>query len=174
MFSLVFSIGILKKKHSNTVLLCRATAASRDLCTVGGMVANNAGGEKSLQHGKTEKFVTKLKVVLSDGEEYEVKPLSLGELKTKMAKNDFEGKLYRQIYDLINKNYQEIKEAKPNVSKDSTAYHVWNVYDKDRGTFDLGQLIIGSQGTLGVITDIEFKLVAAPKDWELRYVSSKN
>src|SRR5690606_37229342 len=65
--------------------------ASRDLCTIGGMVANNSGGEKSLQYGKTEKFVTELKVVLSDGKEYTVKPLTKKELDKKMAQKDFEG-----------------------------------------------------------------------------------
>ena len=35
--------------------------ASRDLCSVGGMVNNNSGGEKSLEFGKTEKFVPHLK-----------------------------------------------------------------------------------------------------------------
>src|SRR5690606_15549391 len=58
--------------------------ASRDLCAIGGMVNNNAGGEKSLQYGKTDQFVTELKVVLSDGNEYTVKPLTKKELDVKM------------------------------------------------------------------------------------------
>ena len=49
--------------------------ASRDLCTIGGMVANNSGGEKSLQYGKVINFVNELKVVFADGREYVVKPL---------------------------------------------------------------------------------------------------
>lgn len=137
--------------------------ASRELCTVGGMVANNSGGEKSLQYGKTEKFVTELKVVFSDGNEYVVKPLSRKELQTKMDQDDFEGKLYREVFELVDKNYEAVKAAKPHVSKDSTGYHLWNVWDRDNDVFDLGQLIIGSQGTLGIVTDINFKLVPAPQ-----------
>lgn len=137
--------------------------ASRELCTIGGMVANNAGGEKSLEFGKTEKFVNSLKVVFADGQEYTVQPLNKTELAAKIAQKDFEGKLYKRIYDLIEANYDEIKAAKPHVSKDSTAYHIWNVWDRETGIFDLGQLIVGSQGTLGVVTDIHFRLVPAPK-----------
>lgn len=137
--------------------------ASRDLCTIGGMVSNNAGGEKSLQYGKTEKFVTELKVVFTDGNEYTVRPLDKKELKKKMAQDDFEGNLYKQIYELIEANYDEIKAAQPNVSKDSTAYHLWNVWDRETEIFDLNQIIIGSQGTLGFVTDIKFRLVPAPK-----------
>ncbi len=137
--------------------------ASRELCTIGGMVANNSGGEKSLQYGKVEKFVRELKVIFSDGTEYTVRPLDRQGLKAKMEQTDFEGKLYREVFRLIDANYDEIKAAKPNVSKDSTAYHLWNVWDRATGIFDLGQLIIGSQGTLGIVTDITFDLVPAPR-----------
>lgn len=137
--------------------------ASRDLCTVGGMVANNSGGEKSLQYGKTEKFVTSLKVVFADGKEYDVRPLSKEELRKKMALKTFEGQVYREVFNLVDDNYDAIKAAKPKVSKDSTGYHLWNVWDRTSGVFDLNQVIIGSQGTLGVVTDINFRLVTAPK-----------
>lgn len=138
--------------------------ASRDLCTVGGMVANNSGGEKSLQYGKTEKFVTGLDVVLVDGNEHRIKALTRAELEDKINGHDFESKLYKKIYNLIEDNYELIKSSKPNVSKDSTAYHIWNVWDRETGIFDLSQLLIGSQGTLGVLTNIDFKLVPAPKN----------
>lgn len=137
--------------------------ASRELCTVGGMVANNSGGEKSLQYGKTEKFVTQLSVVLADGKEYVVKPLNKKQLEAKLEQKDFEGELYREVFLLVDENYDVIKAAKPNVSKDSTAYHLWNVWDRETGIFDLTQVIIGSQGTLGMVTDIHFRLVPAPK-----------
>lgn len=137
--------------------------ASRELCTVGGMVANNSGGEKSLEFGKTEKFVKKLKVVFADGKEYTVQPLTKNQLDKKMALKTYEGQLYRELFDLVDSNYDEIKAARPHVTKDSTGYHLWNVWDRDTGIFDLTQLIVGSQGTLGLITEITFKLVKNPK-----------
>lgn len=137
--------------------------ASRDLCTVGGMVANNAGGERSLQHGKTEDFIESLKVVFADGNEYTVKKLTKKQLDKKMAQGDFEGNLYKEVFELCEENYDSIRNAKPHVSKDSTGYHLWNVWDRAEQTFDLTQLIVGSQGTLGIVTDINFRLVKAPK-----------
>lgn len=136
--------------------------ASRDLCTVGGMVANNAGGEKSLQFGKTERYIDSLKVVFGDGKEYTVKPLTKAELDKKIAQKDYEGDIYKKVFDLVDKNYDKIKAAKPHISKDSTGYHIWDVWDKEKGIFDLTQVIIGSQGTLGIVTDVTFKLVPAP------------
>lgn len=133
--------------------------ASRDLASVGGMVNNNSGGEKSLEFGKTEKYVPELKFVFADGIERVVKPLSKKELDKKMAQKDFEGKVYREMFQLIEKNYDKIKAAKPNVSKDSTGYHLWNVWDRETGVFDLTQVIIGAQGTLGFVTESTFQLV---------------
>lgn len=136
--------------------------ASRDLASVGGMVSNNSGGEKSLQYGKTDNFVTEISVVLSDGNEYVVKPLSREQLEAKMSQGDFEGNLYKQTFELVDQHYDEIKAAAPNVSKDSTGYHLWNIWNKETGVFDLTKLFIGAQGTLGIITDVKVNLVPKP------------
>jgi FAD/FMN-containing dehydrogenase len=104
--------------------------ASRDLCTVGGMVANNSGGEMSLRYGKTIKFVTKLSAVLADGQEYTFKPLNKPDLDKKMAQKDYEGNLYRKVFDLVDTHYEAIKAARPHVSKNSTGYNIWDLWDR--------------------------------------------
>ena len=137
--------------------------ASKDLCAVGGMVGNNSGGEKTIKYGKVERYVKRQRVVLSDGKTYEIKPLTKTELLAKIAKEDFEGRIYKQIFDLVEQNYDLLQEAKPRVSKNSAGYYLWNVWDKERGIFDLNKLIVGAQGTLGITTEIEFDLVKVPK-----------
>lgn len=133
--------------------------ASRDLASVGGMMSNNSGGEKSLEYGKTENFVTELKMVLADGNEYVVKPLTKPELVRKMSQGDFEGDLYKRTFELLEAHYDEIQAAKPNVSKDSTGYHLWDVWNRETGVFDLTKLFVGAQGTLGLITEGSVNLV---------------
>lgn len=133
--------------------------ASRDLCTIGGMVNNNSGGEKSLEYGKTEDFVTELRVVFADGIERTVKPLNKQQLTAKMSQQDFEGTVYKQLFDLVEKHYDQIKAAKPHVSKNSTGYNLWDIWDRESGIFDLTKLIVGAQGTLGFVTDIHLRLV---------------
>lgn len=142
-------------------LLLPSYPASRELCTVGGMVANNAGGEKSLFYGKTDKYVEELDVVLSDGNEYIFKSLTDEELERKKIQNDFEGDVYRKMHKLLITNYELLHKAKPNVSKNSAGYALWDVWDKER--FDLTKLYVGSQGTLGLITKVKFKLVKPSK-----------
>jgi len=155
-----FDIETLKKG-----LILPSFPASREICTVGGMVANNAGGELNLLYGKTERYVQELKMVCADGKEYTFKPLTLKELKKKIAQKDFEGDLYKKLFNLIDSNFDLILNARPQVSKNSAGYYLWNVYDKDTETFDVTKLIVGSQGTLGIITEIKFGLVK-PKEHE--------
>lgn len=155
----VFYTGILKKETLKHKALLPTFPASRELASVGGMVANNSGGEKSLEYGKTENFIRELEVVLADGKSHTIKPLKKAELDKKMKQKDFEGQLYRQMFILLDGNYEKIKAAKPKVSKDSTGYHLWNAWDRETGVFDLTQVITGSQGTLGLVTDINFRLI---------------
>lgn len=137
--------------------------ASRELASVGGMTNNNSGGEKSLEFGKTDRYVKALKFVFADGIEREVKPLNRRQLIVKMAQKDFEGKVYRELFELIEANYDKIQAARPQVSKDSTGYHLWNVWNRETGIFDLTKAIVGAQGTLGFVTEVTFDLVPRPQ-----------
>ena len=84
--------------------------ASKGSCTLGGNLAENAGGPKALKYGVTKDYVLNLEVVLPNG---------------------------------------EIIWTGANVLKNSTGYN-------------LTQLFVGSEGTLGIITKIVFKLIPLP------------
>ena len=137
-----------------TDYLIGCVPASRALCTIGGMIGNNSGGERSLRYGNADESVRELKVIFADGNEYIVKPLTKRELSIKMKQGDFEGNLYKRIYELIETHYDHIKNARPRVNKNSMGYNLWSVWDRETGIFDLTRLITGSQGTLGIVTDI--------------------
>lgn len=174
-------------------LILPCYTASKTLNAMGGMYGNNSAGERTLKYGKTEDYIVEAKVVFADGNEYIVKPLSQIELQKKIMQLDFEGQVYKNIYELIKNNEDEINLAKPKVSKNSAGYYIWNVVDPERakrvegyiksspiknssaflhptgGTFrganslqpsffDLNRLLVGSQGTLGITTEITFRL----------------
>lgn len=140
-------------------LIFPAYPASKQLCTVGGLVANNAGGELTLRYGKTDRYVHELEVVLSDGSIASVHRLSKRQLDAKKEERSFEGELYRKIDALIRDNADEIARARPSVTKNSAGFALWNVYDAGTETFDLTELITGSQGTLSIITKARLGLV---------------
>jgi FAD/FMN-containing dehydrogenase len=160
----------LEKELKKRDLLYPAFPASKDLCALGGMVNNNSGGEKTLAYGKTEDYVRALNVVLADGEAHTIWPLSGTDFASKLNEQSFEGDVYRRMYALIQDNYEEIMKAKPNVSKNSAGYYLWNIWDKERDTFDLTQLFVGSQGTLGLLTEAKLGLVRAKKHSRLAVV----
>src|SRR3989344_824434 len=141
----------------NLILPC--FPASKSLCALGGMISNNCGGERTLRYGKMENFVLELKVIFSDGNEYDVKPLNKNELEVKMAQGDFEGGLYKNLFNLLRDNKEIIENARPNVSKNSAGYYLWNVQNSVSNMFDLNKLIVGSQGTLGIVTQAKVRLV---------------
>lgn len=138
-------------------LILPCYTASRDINTVGGMVGNNSAGEKTLSYGQTERYVKRLKVILADGNEYEIYPLSKEQLSKKISQKNLEGQIYKSISGLINQNKSALDKAKPTVSKNSSGYYLWNVEHDEK--FDLNKLIVGSQGTLCIVTEIEFQLV---------------
>lgn len=155
-----------EKQAEKEGLLLPCYTASKSINALGGMVGNNSGGELTLRYGKMEDYVTELKILLQDGHEYTIKPLSRRELYSKIAQIDFEGELYKTIYNLIKDNESLIRAAKPRVSKNSSGYNLWNALSKDgsgEDVFDLSQIIIGAQGTLGVVTQMKVALVEPRK-----------
>lgn len=142
-----------------------AYPVSKAWCAVGGMVGNNSGGEKTLKYGQVNKYVEELDVVLADGNLYKIKPLTEAELKNKMNQTNFEGEVYKKTFNLIQNNYRAITEAKPSTSKNSSGYYLWDVWDGK--TFDLTKLFVGSQGTLGIVTKIKWKLVPLERGRQL-------
>ncbi|MBI2196379.1 FAD-binding oxidoreductase [Candidatus Daviesbacteria bacterium] len=146
-------------------LLLPTYPASKEICTLGGMVNNNSAGEKTLIFGQTEKFVQSLKVILSDGNEYTFEPLNKEELNKKIAQKNFEGEIYRDVYKLVTQHQELIQTAEPKVSKNAAGYLLWKIWDGQ--TFNLSKLICGAQGTLGIVTEIKFRLIQPKKHTKL-------
>ena len=126
--------------------------ASVDYSTIGGAIANNAAGEKSVKYGVTKDFVRELRVVLANGEVITTGKLSKREVNKKMGLATFEGEIYRSLDSLLNDNKDLITKTQPTLSKNTSGYDVWSIRQKD-GSVDLTQLIVGSQGTLGIVTE---------------------
>lgn len=147
--------GIIYKNIQNTLhthgLFIPPYPASIDYASVGGSIANNAGGEKSFKYGSTRNYVRELDVVLANGELIHTMRLTRRELNRKKGLTTFEGEIYRQLDGLIDDNWDKIQGIDQKVSKSSTGYELKDIKRKD-GSFDLTPLFVGSQGTLGIIT----------------------
>jgi FAD/FMN-containing dehydrogenase len=126
--------------------------ASEEYSTVGGAIANNASGTRSVKYGDTLAYVQSLRVVLANGEVIEVCRLDKREVNKKLGLATFEGEIYRSIDTLLEENHKLITQLERGVTKNNAGYNLLDIKRKD-GSFDLTPLIAGSQGTLGIITE---------------------
>ncbi|HWH07087.1 MAG TPA: FAD-binding oxidoreductase [Candidatus Paceibacterota bacterium] len=133
--------------------------ASRSICALGGIINNDSGGERTLEYGKTRKYVEELDVVLADGSHATLKALTPAELERKKELTTFEGEIYRKMDALLRANTSTISKAAPKVSKNSAGYALWDIVDTKTGLFNLAKLITGAQGTLALTTKAKLSLV---------------
>ena len=148
--------------------------ASKDICTIGGAVANNAAGPDSLRFGHTASWVESVDVTLHDANTYTIKPMNYRALKILIKKKNAYATIAREVLTLIEKNEKTIQNAKPKTKKNSAGYPLWDVLDhpvasfkRGTGMFDLTRLISGSQGTIGVITSVTLRTEPIKNDTEL-------
>jgi len=137
--------------------------ASYEYSTVGGAVANNASGEKSVKYGSTRGYVKTLRVVLANGEVITTGRLSKRELNKKLGLATFEGEIYRSVDTLLEEQAAAVATINRGVTKNASGYDLASIKHKD-GSFDLTPLFVGSQGTLGIVT--EATLMTEPENPE--------
>jgi D-lactate dehydrogenase (cytochrome) len=116
-------------------------------CQMGGTVATNASGGRSFKYGSTRDYVERLEIVLPDGDFLNLKR---GEV---FSENGF--------IEIETENGNKIKAKlptykQPNVRKNTSGY-----FSGEK--IDAIDLFIGSEGTLGIVTEIELKLLPKPK-----------
>ncbi len=135
------------------------STASR--ATVGGMMANNSSGARSILYGKTIDHVLEQDVVLSDGSVARFGPLAPDALRSAAAGDTLEARCYRVVRDLTEEHRAEIERRFPRVLRRVGGYNLDEFTRPDR-PFNLSKLIVGSEGTLGVVLTARLNLVPLP------------
>jgi len=148
--------------------------ASKDICSLGGAIANNSAGPDSLRFGHCAAWVESLEVTLFDGYTYTLAPLSFTDFEKLLKKDNAHATIAREVFSLLEKNEKMIADARPHTKKNSAGYALWDVlstsvseFKKGQGTFDLTRIISGSQGTIGIITSITMRTEPIAKDSQL-------
>ena len=100
----------VEKKLKAQDLYLPSYPASKDICSVGGAIGNNAAGPDSLRHGHCAEWVESMDVVLMDGHTYTIKPLTYREFKMLIKQKHEHARIAKEIFDLISKNEAEIKK----------------------------------------------------------------
>jgi FAD/FMN-containing dehydrogenase len=125
---------------------------SASYASIGGSVANNASGSLSGKYGAIEDYVRELEVVLANGDVIQTRRLNKRELNQKLALQTFEGEIYRAVDQLLDEQSELIAEINPSDIDNSGYAGLARVRTKQG--FDLTPLFVGSQGTLGIISEL--------------------
>ena len=140
------------------------STASR--ATIGGMISNNSSGARSVRYGKTIDHVLDLHVALADGSVAHLRPLTRDELEEACAADTLEGACYRTVRRLAAEQADEIDRRYPKILRRVGGYNL-DAFTPARiaagEPFDLAKLIVGSEGTLGLILEARLNLVPLPK-----------
>ena len=119
--------------------------------TIGGAIADNAAGYLAGKYGSLAANVSQLEVVLANGDVLQTGKISKRELSRKKGQQDLEGDIYRGVETILEDYADEINAIH---ERDQTGYNsIVRVRDRD-GSIDLTPLFIGSQGTLGIISEM--------------------
>ncbi len=161
-------LNIFLKPHG---LFFGPETSTANRCMIGGMVGNNACGSHSIIYGTTRDHTLATKVILSDGREVEFAAISKNEFESKLEGNLLENTIYKHVNGLLSdpENQQEIRKEYPDpfIYRRNTGYAIDLLLESEPFTdsekqFNFSNLICGSEGTLGIITEIKLNLVDIP------------
>lgn len=161
----------LNKELEHYGLFFGPETSTSNRCMIGGMVGNNACGAHSLVYGSTREHLLSAKAILSDGSEAVFGPLTKMEFEEKCRLQSLEGKIYRNIRDMLSDpgNREEIirEFPDPSVERRNTGYALdilldSEVFSETDKQFNLCKLLAGSEGTLAFLTEITLNLVELP------------
>lgn len=151
----------LNRQVARSGLMFGPDPSSGEMCKLGGMLANNSSGPHTLRYGSVKDNVRALRICLSPGLWVDARAHGLEAPETR-ALLDAHPPL-RTVLELVCRQQDLIRAKRPTVSKNSSGYNVFGLVDGlDRGVFDLPQLFVGSEGTLGVISEATITLVDLP------------
>jgi FAD/FMN-containing dehydrogenase/Fe-S oxidoreductase len=146
--------------------------STSDRATIGGMIGNNSAGARSLRYGKTVDHVRAVDVVLADGTLVKVGPLADEELGSICQRDDVLGRIHRAVRDTVADHRQAIIERFPHILRRVSGYNLDEFvpglpvrpvgWIDEPWRFNLARLIVGAEGSLGVVTSAELRVVPIP------------
>lgn len=136
--------------------------SSKDFCGIGGIIGNNASGEKSIRFGATVDNVLSIRVVLHDGNIYDFEEISDEECLRISHEDNLLGNIYKEIRSMYRDYGCEYIESIGAVKKSASGYKLDKLFDKEKNTWNLAKIFVGAQATLGIIVSAKLKLVDIP------------
>jgi FAD/FMN-containing dehydrogenase len=123
--------------------------------TLGGMVSTNAAGARSLRYGSVRRWVEALTLITADGESV---ILRRGDRRTAPPWPGVVARFEREVAPVLERAASLVAARFPRTRKNSSGYAL----DAYLASKDVLDLVVGAEGTLGIVTEIEWTLDPAP------------
>ncbi|MFZ1802360.1 MAG: FAD-binding oxidoreductase, partial [Nitrospira sp.] len=151
----------LNKQLNSHGLMFGPDPSSGDMCKLGGMVANNSSGPHTLRYGSVKDNIQKLRLCLTSSSWIEARAYALTDPTLERLLTMVPA--LRDLLVLTQTHADLIAAKRPTVSKNSCGYNLFGVADGlAQGVFDLPKLFVGSEGTLGIMSEATLRLVNRP------------
>ena len=165
------TLGALNQALAKHNLMYGPDPASGDRATLGGIMGNNSTGAHSIVYGMTHDHVLATNVVLSDGSRVRF-DTCIGDWVAQVQRPGLEGSIYQSVSSILDEYSGEISQRYPNTFRHVAGYNLHLLARQDQP--NLAQLMVGSEGTLGIITEASLNLVPVPKVKRLAMVHFSN
>lgn len=127
--------------------------SSGEYASFGGMYGSNASGAHSVKYGNVSDYILDAEVVLSTGQ-----VLRLSEIRNS-APSDLPDNL-KAMFQIYRENKTEIENAYPPIRYNVAGYNLRGLVRENR--LCLEKLFAGSEGSLGIVTRLQFRLLEKP------------
>ena len=182
------TIDELNRQVAHTGKYFTPDPSTSSRANIGGAMGNNSCGSHSIIYGKTVDQVQQMSVVLSDGSTATFEPLHASQLENKMGIASLEGQIYRGIPTIAEQAAEQVEQRFPKILRRVGGYNIDRVYPQsitgdstprnstsvEQPIVDLTQVMVGSEGTLAVVTDAKLKLWDIPKAKGLAVLHFRN
>lgn len=135
--------------------------STQNRATIGGMIANNSAGMRSVKYGMTIDHILEIDLALANGEVVHLGPASPDATQSHNKKEDPLHRIEQQLHLLLERNKNEILARYPKVIRHSGGYPLNKLLDSS--PWNPAKLICGSEGTLGIVLEAKLKLTPLPR-----------
>ena len=151
---------VLNRAAATYGLMLGPDTSTADRATIGGMVGNNSAGSGSVRYGMTVDHVRDLDVVLADGSRARLGPVEEDERVRRAAADSADGRIHRDLPGLLHRNAGAIASGYPPHWRRAGGYRLDRLAAAPR--LDPSRLVVGSEGTLAIVTRAVVGLVPRP------------